>query len=286
VPGAGAASSPGRSPRAGALGAAGVPLSFSPAVAPPLPSPGREVVRTRLEEILNTGRTARWIEQSLERAGERTRAVRAPEFVQALANNAARARNHSEALVYNRLGNRSARAERSGVEGPSTPGLRSCARGDRDPKPRSKVRTCSGARVLGAADGRPRLELLEGDRVGACLVRRGARATVRPPGLFGALRLSSCVRDGPVCSLRGDALEEVGFTAPLRGPPEGPEGGAARACPRRRRRRPPLGCRSSSARRALRRAAREFAHRARPRLRPGRVARLQAGREQPTARAA
>lgn len=148
MPSAAAASSPGHPPRAGVLGAAGVPLSFSTAVAPPLKGPGREGVRTCFEEILNTALTARWIEQSLERAGERTRAVR--------------------------------------------------------------------ARALWAADARHRLEILESVRAGACLVRRGERATVRPPGLFGAIRLSSYERDGPVCSLRGDALDEVGFTAPLR----------------------------------------------------------------------
>jgi hypothetical protein len=77
----------------------------------------------------------------------------APELVQAQADDAAKALNHSEAFVYNRLGNHSARAERSGVEVPSTAGLRPYARGDRDPKSRSKVRTSSGARHM------PRIEL-------------------------------------------------------------------------------------------------------------------------------
>jgi hypothetical protein len=66
----------------------------------------------------------------------------APEFLQALAKDAARAWNHAEALVYNRLGNRSARA--SEVES-RAPRLRAYARGDRDPESRSKVRTNSGA---------------------------------------------------------------------------------------------------------------------------------------------
>jgi polyketide synthase PksM len=68
----------------------------------------------------------------------------APEFVQAPADDAARARNQSGAPVCDRLGNRSARAERSGAEGPSTPGLRSYALGDRDPKSRTNS-TSSGA---------------------------------------------------------------------------------------------------------------------------------------------
>jgi hypothetical protein len=74
----------------------------------------------------------------------------APEFVQALADDAARARNHSGALVCNRLGSRSARAERSRVEDPSTTALRPYARGHRDPKSRSKVRANSGGRAKDA----------------------------------------------------------------------------------------------------------------------------------------
>jgi hypothetical protein len=71
----------------------------------------------------------------------------AAEYVQALADDAARARNHSEAIVRDRLGNHSARAERSGVVGRSTPGLRPYALGDRDLKSRTEVRTNSGAPI-------------------------------------------------------------------------------------------------------------------------------------------
>jgi hypothetical protein len=171
VSGAGVASSAGRPPRAGALAAVGGPLSISGAIAPPPPSPGCEAVRTRIEEILNTARAARWIEQSFERAGNRMRAAR--------------------------------------------------------------------PWVLRAVDGRLRRELLDGDRAGACLVRRGDRVTVRPSGLFGGLRLSFHGRDEPVRSPRGRAFDEVGFTAPPRDLLKGLEearlepapGGAAIAIP-------------------------------------------------------
>jgi hypothetical protein len=54
-----------------------------------------------------------------------------------------------------RSGTRSARAQRSGVEGPSTPGLTALRSGGPESKFRSNVRTSSGARSIGACPHSP-----------------------------------------------------------------------------------------------------------------------------------
>jgi hypothetical protein len=73
--------------------------------------------------------------------------VRAPEFLKTLADTAASARNTSGGWSAFGFDVRSARAERSGVEGHSTPPALSLSksRGDRHPKLRSNVFTSSGA---------------------------------------------------------------------------------------------------------------------------------------------